>query len=187
MCEGIDPAIDGHTNTLTYEESHTVPQNEKTNPFGNFYEIRKTPVTHSTGLDANPLDHRVFKITNPSHLNRVSGNPVAYKFEPLPTQKILAAPGSIQAQRALFTNHHVWVTKYRDDELYAAGRYTMQSQVEQGGVHDMVARKDNVENEDLVVWNVFGLTHNPRYVIILPHYSSASLPASSLNAKKGRR
>ena len=26
----------------------------------------------------------------------------------------------------------------------------------------MVARNDNVENEDVVVWNVFGLTHNPR-------------------------
>jgi primary-amine oxidase len=56
----------------------------------------------------------------------------------------------------------VWVTKYQDDELYAAGRFTLQSQLEQGGVHDMAARKDNVENEDLVLWNVFGLTHNPR-------------------------
>ncbi len=26
----------------------------------------------------------------------------------------------------------------------------------------MIARKDDVENEDVVVWNVFGLTHNPR-------------------------
>lgn len=54
------------------------------------------------------------------------------------------------------------MTKYQDDELYAAGRFTMQSQLEEGGVHDMAARKDGVENEDLVVWNVFGLTHNPR-------------------------
>jgi len=29
-------------------------------------------------------------------------------------------------------------------------------------VHDMAARKDEITNEDLVVWNVFGLTHNPR-------------------------
>jgi primary-amine oxidase len=159
---GIDPAIDGHNNTVTYEESHSVPQNPETNPNGNFYEIRKTIVNESVGLDANPIDHRVFKIINPSKKNRHSGNPVGYKFEPLPTQKLLAVPGSIQAQRALFTNHHVWVTKYRDDELYAAGPYTLQSQLEQGGVHDMAARKDSVNNEDLVVWNVFGLTHNPR-------------------------
>jgi primary-amine oxidase len=159
---GIDPAIDGHNNSVTYEESHPVPQNPTTNPQGNFYEIRKTLVNESAGLDANPSDHRVFKIVNPSKKNPHSGNPVGYKFAPLPTQKLLAAPGSIQAQRALFTKHHVWVTKYRDDELYAAGRYTLQSQLEVGGVHDMAARKEQVADEDLVVWNVFGLTHNPR-------------------------
>jgi primary-amine oxidase len=158
----FDPAIDGHNNTVTYEESHSVPQNAQTNPNGNFYEIRKTVVNESSGHDANPIDHRVFKISNPAKKNKHSGKPVAYKFEPLPTQKLLATPGSIQAQRALFTNHHVWVTKYHDDELYAAGRFTLQSQLEQGGVHDMAARKEKVENEDLVVWNTFGLTHNPR-------------------------
>lgn len=26
----------------------------------------------------------------------------------------------------------------------------------------MAARNESVENEDVVVWNVFGLTHNPR-------------------------
>ncbi|KAF1957379.1 copper amine oxidase-like protein [Byssothecium circinans] len=158
----IDPAIDGHKNTLVIEESHTAPWDKSTNPQGNLYEIRKTPVTHSSGHDAAPEHNRTFKITNPSVRNPHSGNPVAYKFTPPPTQKLLASPGSIQAQRALFTQHHVWVSKYRDDELYAAGRFTMQSQVEHGGVKDMVDRKDGVENEDLVVWSVFGLTHNPR-------------------------
>ncbi|KAH8727706.1 copper amine oxidase-like protein [Phaeosphaeriaceae sp. PMI808] len=158
----LDPAIDGHNNTVTYEESHPVPQNPETNPHGNFYEIRKTVVSESGGFDANPTDHRVFKITNPSKKNPHSGNPVAYKFAPLPTQKLLSVPGSLQYERALFVKHHVWVTKYRDDELYAAGSYTLQSQRERDGVFDMAARKDNVANDDLVVWNVFGLTHNPR-------------------------
>lgn len=158
----IDPAIDGHNNTVLYEESHPAPWEPETNPNGNFYEIRKTYLTKSAGVDANPIDHRVFKIINPSKKNKFSGNPVGYKFTPLPTQKLLAAKGSIQAQRALFTNHHVWVTKYHDDELYAAGRFTLQSQLEQGGVHDMAARNEDVRDEDVVVWNVFGLTHNPR-------------------------
>lgn len=129
--------------------------------------MQKTVLSKSTGVDANPIDHRVFKIINPAIKNPTSGNPVGYKFEPLPTQKLLASPGSIQAQRALFTNHHVWVTKYKDEELYAAGRFTLQSQLEQGGVHDMAARRDDVEDEDLVVWNCFGLTHNPRYVLVM--------------------
>jgi primary-amine oxidase len=158
----IDPAIDGHNNTVLHEESHSVPWNKETNPNGNFYEIRKTVIDKSMGLDAAPQHNRVFKIINQDKKNPYSGNPVGYKFVPPPTQKLLAAPGSIQAQRALFTNHHVWVTKYRENELYAAGRFTLQSQLEVGGVHDMVMRNDDVVNKDIVIWNVFGLTHNPR-------------------------
>ncbi|KAF2726736.1 copper amine oxidase-like protein [Polyplosphaeria fusca] len=162
FCIRADPAIDGHNNTVVYEESHSMPIDKDTNPQGNFYQIRKTPVTHSAGLDAAPQHNRVFKITNPNKKNPLSGNPVAYKFMPPPTQKLLAARGSIQSNRALFTDHHVWITKYQEGELYAAGRFTLQSQNEKGGVTDMVKRNDSVEDEDIVVWNVFGLTHNPR-------------------------
>lgn len=162
MSTGIDPAIDGHENTVIYEESHPAPWDKATNPNGNYYEVRKNTVHRSVGLDAAPEHNRTFKIINPNKTNKHSKNPIGYKFQPPPTQKILAAPGSLQAQRALFAQHHVWVTKYQEDELYAAGRYTLQSQLEVGGVHDMAKRKDEVTNQDLVVWNMFGLTHNPR-------------------------
>ncbi|KAF2654258.1 copper amine oxidase-like protein [Lophiostoma macrostomum CBS 122681] len=158
----IDPAIDGHENSALYEESHTMPWDKETNPNGNLYEIRKTVIQTSQGLDAAPEHNRTFKIVNPNKKNPVSGAPVGYKFMPPATQKLLATPGSLQAQRALFCNHHVWVTKYQDDELYAAGRFTLQSQLEVGGVHDMAKRNDEVTNDDIVIWNTFGLTHNPR-------------------------
>lgn len=163
----IDPAIDGHANTVMIEESHRVPMNAATNPKGNYYEVRKTPIKRATFADAAPMDNRVFKIVNPSRKNRISGNPVGYKLTPPATQLLLADPDCIQAKRASFAHHHVWVTKYKDDELYAAGRFTLQSTKEIGGVADMVARGDNVENEDVVVWSVFGLTHNPRVEVSL--------------------
>ena len=145
------------------------------NPRGNRYEVRKTPVTTSTGLDVDVEKGRVFKIQNLDKKNRVSGKPVGYKILPPATQKLLAAPNSIQNNRALFAQHHVWVTKYRDDELYAAGRYTLQSRNEVGGVADMVKRCDDTVQEDVVVWNSFALTHNPRvedwYVPSIPCYS----------------
>ena len=53
------------------------------------------------------------------------------------------------------------------DELYAGGRFTLQSTKEVGGVADAVARGDSVEDEDVVVWSVFGLTHNPRVEVRL--------------------
>lgn len=75
---------------------------------------------------------------------------------------MLAHPDSIMAKRAQFAQHHVWVTKYKDGELWAGGEFTNQSQKEVDGVADAVARNENVENDDVVVWNTFGLTHNPR-------------------------
>jgi len=136
--------------------------NARTNPRGNYYEVRKTPITQSGWADAAPQLNRVFKIVNESKTNRISSNPVGYKLTPPATQLLLADPDSVQSQRATFAHHHLWVTKYKDDELYAGGRFTLQSRKEVGGVGDAAAREDDVQNTDVVVWSVFGLTHNAR-------------------------
>ncbi|KAK7548665.1 putative copper amine oxidase [Phyllosticta paracitricarpa] len=162
FCARIDPAIDGHSNTVIQEESLPVPMNPKTNPRGNMYEIRQTPIKTSSFADAAPQNNRIFRIINSARKNGISGKPVSYKFVPPPTQLLLADPQSTQSKRAKFAQHHVWVTKYKDNELYAGGRFTLQSTKEVGGVADAVARDESVENDDVVVWSVFGLTHNPR-------------------------
>lgn len=162
FCVRIDTAIDGHENTLIQEESLPFSMDKRTNVHGNYYEVRQTPITTSVGVDLAPFNNRVFKVQNLSKRNLVSGKPVGYKITAPPTQLLLADPNSIQAQRALFAQHHLWVTKYKDDELYAGGRYTLQSSREIGGVADAAARNDNVFDEDIVIWSVFGLTHNPR-------------------------
>ncbi|KAK8069443.1 hypothetical protein PG994_006059 [Apiospora phragmitis] len=162
FCVRIDPAVDGHRNTVVQEESLPVRLDKRTNPNGNFYEIRKTEIATSVGLDAAPQNNRVFKIQNHSKTNPISGRPVGYKLTPPPTQLLLADPNCTQSRRALFARHHLWVTKYKDHELYAGGKYTLQSALEVGGVADAAARNDDVLDEDLVLWSVFGLTHNPR-------------------------
>ncbi|KAJ5481212.1 hypothetical protein N7475_000024 [Penicillium sp. IBT 31633x] len=158
----IDPAIDGPNNSVVVEESHPVPMNAITNPNGNFYQVTKQTVERASWIDAAPQLNRTIKMINPHKKNAISQNPVGYKFIPLATQNLLADPESVQARRAQFAQHHVWVTKYRDGELYAGGRYTLQSQTEVEGVADAVRRGDSVVDTDVVVWNSFGITHNPR-------------------------
>ncbi|RDA87768.1 hypothetical protein CP532_2464 [Ophiocordyceps camponoti-leonardi (nom. inval.)] len=162
FCVRIDPAVDGHKNTLVQEDSLPVPMNERTNPHGNYYEVRQTPIATSSGIDLAPFSNRVFKVQNRAKTNPISGKPVGYKITTPPTQLLLADPHSTQAQRALFAKHHLWVTKFKDDELYAGGRHTLQSRREVGGVADAAARGDDVLDDDIVLWSVFGLTHNPR-------------------------
>ncbi|KAK1994610.1 copper amine oxidase [Colletotrichum falcatum] len=162
FCVRIDPSVDGNENTVVQEESLPLRADRRTNPNGNLYEVKQTPVATSGGFDAAPMSNRVFKVQNRRRSNPVSGKPVAYKITPPATQLLLADPDSIQSRRALFARHHLWVTKYRDHELYAGGRYTLQSRLEVGGLRDAADRNDDVLDEDVVVWSVFGLTHNPR-------------------------
>ncbi|KAG4035140.1 hypothetical protein MFRU_002g04840 [Monilinia fructicola] len=163
FCVRIDPAIDGPSNSVVVEESHAVADKTR-NPYGNFYEVVQKQVEKASWLDAAPQNNLVVKMVNPGKKNKISGKNVGYKFAPAATQMLLAQDESIQAQRARFAQHHVWVTKYRDGELYAGGRYTLQSKKEVDGVEDAVARGEVLgkEGEDVVVWNCFGLTHNPR-------------------------
>ncbi|ERS96171.1 hypothetical protein HMPREF1624_07707 [Sporothrix schenckii ATCC 58251] len=157
----IDPAIDGHSNTLFYEESAPLPVDPETNNFGMGYQTQATVVQKAGFADLDVTRNRVFKIRNDSHINRVSRKPVAYKIHAAPSQMLLMAPGSFARKRAAFAEHAMWVTKYQDDELYAAGEFTNQSRRDTG-LSEWAARPDNVENTDIVVWHTFGLTHNPR-------------------------
>lgn len=199
----IDPTIDSYSSldtAVVVEENHPIPMNPETNPFGNGYEVRRRVVTNAEYADAEPKLHRAVKMENSKKTNAVSGRHVGYKFVPNPTQLMLADEGSTQARRAPYAKHHLWVTGYREGELWAAGEFTNQSKQEEGGVKAMVERGDwfvdgegdgdeKPKNEGTasggdgeggrrsspVVWNVFGLTHNPRvedwpvmYVIFSP-------------------
>lgn len=158
----LDPAVDGLSNTLVQEESLPVPMNAKTNPHGNYYKVEQTVIKQAAALDLCAEKHRVFKVQNRARQNPVSGKNVGYKLTLPVTQLLLADKDSVQAKRARFAQHHLWVTKHEDDELYVGGRYPMQGKEEIGGVADAVKRGDSVEDEDLVLWAVYGLTHNPR-------------------------
>ncbi|KAI9894915.1 MAG: hypothetical protein M1814_000135 [Vezdaea aestivalis] len=164
FCVRIDPAVDGASNAVVIEESLPLPMNSATNPFGNAYNVQQTPVLNSKWIDASPMTNLNIKMTNPKSINPHSKKPVAYKLIPPATQLLLADPDSVQAKRARFAQHHVWVTKFRDNEYWAAGEFTTHSEEERGGVADMVARGDTFDQEgdDVVIWSVFGLTHNPR-------------------------
>ncbi|KAJ5972721.1 Copper amine oxidase N2-terminal [Penicillium vulpinum] len=160
FCLRIDPMIDGTRNTLVQEESVALPETEE-NPFGNAWTVQTSVFEKSTFADAAPEKNRVFKIINESHRNRISGNPVGYKLVPVVSQMLLAGKSSVTRQRARFAEHHIWVTRYRDGELWAGGRWTEQSVKETNGVFDHAARNEDVKDEDIVVWHTIGLTHTP--------------------------
>ncbi|KAL1999642.1 hypothetical protein VTN02DRAFT_4221 [Thermoascus thermophilus] len=156
----IDPAVDGFRNTVYYEESVPLPEGED-NPYGVGYVTEQTVIQTSGAADTSVDRHRVFKIRNDGVINPVTRRPVAYQLQTAPSQMLLMGPNTFNYRRARFATRPIWVTRYRDDELYAAGEFTNQSKCSHG-VETWVKRNDPTENEDVVLWHTFGLTHNPR-------------------------
>lgn len=158
----INPMLDGPLNSVIQEESIPVPPSEGENPHGNAWRVTKIPFKRSGYADASPFTNRCFKLVNESMRNPISGNPVGFKLVPQPCQLLLASKGSVVRKRARFAEHHLWVTRYRDGDLWAGGQWTNQSLEEKDGVADYAGRDEDVRNQDIVVWHTFGMTHNPR-------------------------
>ena len=159
----IDPAIDGHKNTLVTSEAHAMPI-DSFNPHGTGYTVEESTVQKSCGIDLDYDSNRTFKIANPASRNRVNGAAVAYKIQAPPFQKMLAASSSFHYRRAEFADHNIYVTRHRDGELYAGGKYTNQSRGGEGvrswaARRDPLVAKDGKGGEDIVVWVQMGLNH----------------------------
>ena len=103
---------------------------------------------------------RVWAIVNPSAQNAL-GYHTSYILVPGVNATPYVAPASQVRQRAGFINHHFWATRYRADEMYAAGAYPNQS-LGGGGLPRWVANNEPLSNQDVVVWYTMGITHIPR-------------------------
>ncbi|KAI1035562.1 hypothetical protein LB504_005984 [Fusarium proliferatum] len=165
----IDPAIDGHANSLVVEESKPLPIDDPAihNPFGVGYVTESQTVEEEGGFDLDFTKARTFKFVNENKTNPITGTPVGFKLMPFYSQMLLAHPESFHAKRSEFAEHAVWVTRYEDNDHFPAGKYTMQS-AGGDGLASVIARRRNtgvahsVRNEDIVIWHTFGSTHNPR-------------------------
>ncbi|RMJ21644.1 amine oxidase [Aspergillus sp. HF37] len=131
------------------------------NPFGVGYTTESRIVENESGLDLDVARNRVFKIINENKINPVTGTPVGFNIFPFYSQLLLAHPYE-------FAEHAVWVTRHDDDELFPAGKHTMQS-LGGDGLASAIKRRQvdtatetSVRNQDIVIWHTFGSTHNPR-------------------------
>lgn len=166
FCLRIDPAVGGHENSLVVQESRPMPVHDEHNPFAMGFSTHTQPVDQESALDLDFATNRTFKIINESQRNPMTGTPIGIKLLPCYSQMLLAGPSSFHARRAEYASHAVWVTRHSDEELFPAGRHTMQSLGGEGIVSWIEERKkkdaSGVRNEDIVLWHTFGSTHHPR-------------------------
>lgn len=156
----IDAAIDGHENSVVYDDIVPAEDSEE-DPYGCAFKAKQTLISKPGGYCLDVDQSRTYKITNPNVKNPISDKPVAYKLHAMPSQMMIMKSHTFNWKRGQFASKPIWVTKYQDDELYAAGEFTNQSR-EDTGLSVWTQRPDRVDNTDVVLWHSFGLTHVPR-------------------------
>jgi len=168
FCMRIDPNIDGPANTVFIADAVAAeaPVGSEENYYGNAFYAKKTKVeTMGTGMsDYDGALSRTWEMSNTNKLNPYSHKPVSYKLVSREVPPLLPKEGSLVWKRAGFARHAVHVTKYDDSQLHPAGRHVPQTSGEPSqGLPAWISANPsaNLDNEDVVLWHTFGLTHFP--------------------------
>lgn len=167
----VDPEIDGPNNSVVQNDA--VPAEAEVgspeNPYGNAFYCKKTLLRTAKEAAASYCHEtgRTWDIINPNKMHAAAKKPIGYKIVNTQCPALLAKPGSVVWKRAAFARKALWVTPYRDYELFPAGDYVCQSTGEEDHPHnltvaDWVKRDEPIENTDIVLYLQFGLTHFAR-------------------------
>ncbi|KAB5566288.1 copper amine oxidase [Coniochaeta sp. 2T2.1] len=167
FCLRIDANVDGPKNTVFMVDA--VPSEAAVgspeNYYGNAFYAKRTKLatTGESKTDYNGATSRTWDICNINKLNPYSGKPVSYKLVSREVPGLLPKEGSLVWKRAGFARHAVHVTKYADDQLWPAGRHVPQTSGEPShGIPEWIGDgTESIDNEDVVLWHTFGVTHMP--------------------------
>ena len=161
----LDPMIDGVQNTVMQSDIAQTPYEtgHPLNHLGNGFFVKSSPITQAGGYDWDRNAHRVWSIANPSRKHYASGKPVSYKIHTKDWEPLAAREDSMVAKRARFATRSLWVSKFEEDQLWPSGKYVPQQRdTAKDSITNWVEDGHNVENEDIVTWITFGVTHVPR-------------------------
>ncbi|GKV14569.1 hypothetical protein SLEP1_g25423 [Rubroshorea leprosula] len=111
--------------------------------------------------DCNPLTARHWIVRNTRNVNR-TGQLTGYKLVPGSNCLPLAGSEAKFLRRAAFLKHNLWVTPYARDEMYPGGEFPNQNPRVGEGLATWVKQNRPLEEADIVLWYVFGVTHIPR-------------------------
>jgi primary-amine oxidase len=156
----LDLDVDGVDNAVSETDVQPIAAEGSKNAFG----AHETLLTEEGFRDADVTKARHWEVASASKKNRI-GKHTAYAIESNAVAVPMSAPDYAPLLRAAFASHAFWVTRFRDDERYAAGDFPNQGFAGSG----LVAFTTPAEplggghaGSDVVVWHTIGLTHVPR-------------------------
>ncbi len=157
----LDFDVYGTGNSVAEMNTHSMPPGPE-NPSGTamVMEEKVLPREKDAQRDMSLADARTWRVLNPVQKNSL-GQERGFILVPGPNSVPYALEGSLARRRAGFMDHHIWVTRYRPGELYAAGDYPNQSEGGDG-LPLYTSKNESIENTDVVLWYTMNVTHIPR-------------------------
>lgn len=108
-------------------------------------------------LDADARKPGLWMFTSATAKDPV-GHPTGYEIMPGATAVSLTSPDDPAQKVGAFSEHQMWVTPYKPDELYAAGMYVTSSKGNEG-LPAWTKANRSIANTDLVGWYTLGFHH----------------------------
>jgi len=102
----------------------------------------------------------MWAVFNPNSVSAL-GHPAAYLIESGMNTLPFLSPDSAARKRAGFTEHHFFATRYRGEERFAGGDYPITT-APPNNILNWCRDNERIQNEDVVVWHTFGVTHIAR-------------------------
>ncbi len=106
-------------------------------------------------------DGEVWRVENRNKKTPILKNHPSYELMPWHTVKSLLPPNDHAQSRAQFSASSLWMTKYKPNELWAAGDYPNLAKIDTG-LPNYAGDRESIDNEDIVLWYTTGFHHIPR-------------------------
>ncbi|MBW4513386.1 MAG: primary-amine oxidase [Scytonematopsis contorta HA4267-MV1] len=157
----LDMDVDGGANDVMEMNVKALPMDDK-NPLGNAFIVEDTPLQKETTAvrDMDMKSSREWMVMSANQKNAL-GAATGYMLMPEANAVFLPAEGAKISDRATFATHHIWVTKYKPNELHAGGEYPNQTKPGKG-LPEYISDDESLMGEDIVLWYTLGVTHVPR-------------------------
>jgi primary-amine oxidase len=166
----LDLDVDGKANTLVRDVF--VKTRDESKPRKSYWTtktqrfLKEGPVV----TDHMSTTGQLLRVVNPDKQNSLKQNTSLWLNAHHDAQSILDADDPPQA-RAQFSASQFWVTRYKPDELWAAGLYPNLNPKDEG-LPLYVGDNEDVAGEDLVLWYTMGFRHvtRPEDFPVLPTF-----------------
>jgi primary-amine oxidase len=155
----LDLDVDGPENSFLREDLKIARLGPKDGPRKSVWvvEPKLARVEQDGQLHMNMEKPSRWRVINPKVLGP-TGHPVSYELRTGHNSVSMLAPDDWPARRAGFTAHHLWITPYQPDELYAAGTYPNESKGGDGLPKWTKANRP-IADTDIVLWYTIGFHH----------------------------